>query len=297
MKFITAKELYESNPDPVVWVCKPWLAVEAITELDGKAKTAGKTTFTLAMCRAIINGDEFLGEPTEKGTVVYLTEESRTTFRAALERAGIGESTDFHVLFWRETHMLQDREDLGTAWEQIVRSAIREAHKRKARVLVIDTFAQFARLVGDTENSAGTVLKAMMPLQEARDEKLAVWVIRHERKEGGGLGQSGRGSSAMSGAVDIILRLHKPEGRQAQNIRKLDAVSRFDDTPSELCIGFSEDGAGYQVLGETGAASHDTAMKAILTLLAAQHLRAIVPHVIHQRIRVVHLHRLRLIGA
>ena len=43
MKFMTAKELSESKPDPVTWVCKPWLALEAITELDGKAKSAGKT--------------------------------------------------------------------------------------------------------------------------------------------------------------------------------------------------------------------------------------------------------------
>jgi hypothetical protein len=35
MKFITAKELFELKPEPVEWVCKPWLAREAITELDG----------------------------------------------------------------------------------------------------------------------------------------------------------------------------------------------------------------------------------------------------------------------
>jgi hypothetical protein len=71
----------------------------------------------------------------------------------------------------------------------------------------------------------------------------------------------------MSGAVDIILRLHKPEGRQAQNVRQLDAVSRFDDTPDELTLGFSECGAGYEVLGETGGAAHEAAIKAIYATL------------------------------
>ena len=84
MKFITAKELFQSKPKPVEWVCEPWLARESITELDGAPKSAGKTTFALAMCRAILKGESFLGYATAKGRIVYLTEESETTFRSLL---------------------------------------------------------------------------------------------------------------------------------------------------------------------------------------------------------------------
>jgi len=267
MRFITSKELYESNPEPVNWICKPWLAAEAITELDGKAKTAGKTTWALAMCRAILTGGEFLGEPTKQSAIVYLTEESRTSFRAAIDRAGIGESDDFHLLFWRETHQLQDRADLGTVWEQIIDNAVQYAENKGAAVLVVDTFAQFARLVGDRENIAGDVLSAMWPLQKARDAGLAVLVIRHERKEGGSIGDSGRGSSAMSGAMDIVLRLNRPNGKPSGNYRQLDAVSRFDDTPSELTIALSENGSGYKVLGNTATPALQETMSRILSEL------------------------------
>ena len=111
MKFMTAKELFESKPEPVEWVCRPWLAREAITELDGAPKSAGKTTFALAMCKAILEGGEFLGQKVSQGKIVYLTEESGTSFRAALARAGIEESPDFHILFWRETHGSSRRRD------------------------------------------------------------------------------------------------------------------------------------------------------------------------------------------
>lgn len=267
MKFISAKELSETNPEPVTWICKPWLPLEAITELDGKAKAAGKTTFTLAMCKAVLNGEQFLGEPTTQSAIVYLTEESTPTFRIALDRAGIGTTPDLHILFWRETHQVRERDDLGSVWEQIVNRAVKHAEAKKAKVLIVDTFAQFARLTGDKENSAGDVLTAMLPIQEARDAGLAVLVIRHERKEGGSVGESGRGSTAMSGAVDIILRLHKPEGKHPPNYRQIDALSRFDETPGELMIALNEDGNGYEVLGDTSAVALQMATDKVLNEL------------------------------
>jgi AAA domain len=265
MEFITAKELSESRPEPVEWVCKPWLAREAITVLDGAPKSAGKTTFALAMCAAILKGEEFLDEPTTKTAIVYLTEESRTSFMAALRRAGIADASDFHVLLWRETHQVHDQGSEHSAWEQVMDDAVRYAKQVGAKLLVVDTFAQFAKLTGDKENSAGEVLKAMRPLQKARDEDLAVLVNRHDRKGGGSVGESGRGSSALSGAVDIILQLKSPEGRPTDTHRKIDSLSRFDETPSQMTIALTED--GYQVLGEAGAVAVPVAMKQILACL------------------------------
>lgn len=265
MKFITARELFESNPEPVEWVCKPWLATEAITVLDGAPKSAGKTTFALAMCAAILRGEDFLGEPTAKTAIFYLTEEARGSFMAALRRAGIAEASDFHILFWRETHQIHDRGTELSAWEQVMDKAVRHTKRVGAKLLVVDTFAQFAKLTGDKENSAGDVLKAMRPIQRARDEDLAVLVIRHERKGGGSVGESGRGSSALSGAVDIILQLKSPEGRQADTHRKIEALSRFDETPRQKTISLTDD--GYQVLGETDAVAVAGAIKQILACL------------------------------
>jgi hypothetical protein len=266
MKFITAKELFESKPEPVEWLCKPWLAREAITELDGAPKSAGKTTFALAMCKAILTGWEFLGHPTAKGRIVYLTEESGTSFRAALARAGIVESEDFHILFWKETHGLRDGET--SAWAKVVDEAVKYAKTHGAAVLVVDTFAQFAKLTGDKENSAGDNLEAMLPLQKGRDEGIAVLVIRHERKEGGGVGVSGRGSNAMSGAVDIVLQLKRPTGSHPPTHRKIEALSRFDETPSELTISLIE--GEYRVLGESDAVAVPVAMERVLEALGGE---------------------------
>jgi hypothetical protein len=65
--------------------------------------------------------------------------------------------------------------------------------------------------------------------------------------------------------VDIILQLKNPEGRQAETHRKIDALSRFDETPPQMTISLTED--GYQVLGETGAVAVPVAMNQILACL------------------------------
>lgn len=267
---------------PVDWIAEPWLASEAITELDGKAKSAGKTTFALAMCKAILTGSEFLGKPTQRSAIVYLTEESTPSFRAALERSGIGADSDFHILPWNRMFQLETDGNSGSPWEGAVDSAIKRAKAAGARVMVVDTFAQFAHLIGDKENSAGDVLEAMLPLQKARDEGLAVLIIRHERKEGGSVGDSGRGSSALSGVVDIVLRLHRAEGRHQENIRQLDALSRFDGTPPETTIALND--GHYEIVGTQDAVAHQAAMENVQSVLPFQKENAMTFEEVQKRI-------------
>jgi hypothetical protein len=266
MRFKSAREIL--SPESRVeteWIAKPWLARSAITELVGKAKVAGKTTWALALCAAILDGNDFIGQPTISTPIVYLTEESEVTFRIALERAHIGLRDDFHVLFWRET--------LGKKWPDAMAEAVTVAIERKAGLVVIDTLAQFAQLTGDRENNAGDALEAILPLQKGRDRNLGVLMLRHERKQGGQLGDSGRGSSAFAGAVDIILNLGRPKGNHAENIRVINAVSRLDDVPASLVIELCSE--GYRSCGTTERPSADAAKDLVLSILPASETTAI----------------------
>jgi hypothetical protein len=260
MRFKSAREILspESRVE-ISWIAKPWLARSAITELVGKAKVAGKTTWALALCAAVLDGNDFMGGTTLKTAIVYLTEESEVTFRIALERAHIGPRDDFNVLFWRET--------LGKAWPDAMAEAVRVAIERKAGLLMVDTLAQFAQLTGDRENNAGDALEAVLPLQKARDSDLGVMMLRHERKQGGALGDSGRGSSAFAGAVDIILNLGRPKGNHGDTFRAINAVSRLDDAPAHLVIELSAE--GYRSCGTTERPSTDAARNLVFCHLPA----------------------------
>jgi hypothetical protein len=64
-------------------------------------------------------------------------------------------------------------------------------------------------------------------------EGLTVVYLRHDRKGGGEVGESGRGSSQIGGDADQLLQLTRPTGGNARaTVRVLSAVGRFMDRRS-----------------------------------------------------------------
>lgn len=254
LPFKTAREIGEEVAEHVDWFVPGYIAAGAVTELVGKIKAAGKTTWVTHAVRAITTGTPFMDRTPIQTGVVFLTEQSPTTFRVALARAGLLHHDDVVVLFWRDA--------AGVPWPQVVAAAVTECRRGGHRVLVVDTLPRFAGLRGDAENNAGDADTAMAPLQLAAADGLAVVVVRHERKAGGEVGESGRGSSAFGGAVDIVLALKRGEGATRPTIRVLQALSRFDETPDELVVELTDD--GYVALGDKAAVALSEARDRLL---------------------------------
>lgn len=253
-RFRTARELAAATTERPEWIAPPYVVIGGITEVDGKAKAAGKTTWTLALCRCVLDGLPFMGQPTVKAVIVYLSEQSPASLREALRRADLLNRNDLHVLCWHETR--------GADWPAIAAAAVAKAREVGALVLIVDTLPQFAGMKGDAENDAGSALAAVQPLQAAAADGLAVLMLRHERKSGGDVGDSGRGSSAFAGAVDIVLSLRRAEGASRPTIRHLHALSRFDETPDLLVIELTPD--GYVSLGTETAVAEAEARERVL---------------------------------
>jgi hypothetical protein len=257
LSFRTARQIGASTPVVPAWICRGLVAPGSITEIDGKAKSAGKTTFVLAMLQAAFAGAPFLNLPTRRVKAIYLTEQTPTSYREALRRAGLLASDDLTVLCFADTR--------GTTWPVVVDAAVDAAIESGAELLIVDTLPQFAGLKGDAENNAGSALEAMEPLQHAIGRGLAVVAIRHDRKGGGNVGESGRGSSAYAGAVDIVLQLVRPDGFTRPTIRQLNGLSRFDETPTSLV--FEQTDAGYVCHGSEAAVKTAETRTALLAAL------------------------------
>lgn len=256
----------------------PYITRGAITEIDAYAKR-GKTSFVLYQIGCLVHGVDCLGQPTKQTSCVYLTEERKTTFNAALQRAGLQGLTDrLYVL---------SKWDLepSVTWPEVVAHAVTQAHATASGVLVVDTLAGWAGLTGDAENNAGDALLALEPLQRAAAQGgLAVLISRHDRKGGGAVGESARGSSAFTGAVDSIVALKRPEGNAPKNQRLLEAISRFEHPgyyPESQVIERGEDSIHsyptglrfeknlYRALGPAGALELNRAKTAVLDVMAA----------------------------
>lgn len=254
LPFRSAREIAAATPEQIEWVARPWAAAGAITELDGKVKSAGKTTFVSHLIGAVLDGEPFLGRPTLRSPVVFLTEQTERSLRETLRRADLLGRDDLRVLCWHQARAL--------LWPDVAAAAAAEAHRIGAKLLVVDTLSQWAGVRGDDENLTGPALAAMEPLQAAAAAGLAVIVLRHDRKSGGEVGDSGRGASAFAGVVDVVLQLSRPPGQGRPTLRQLAALSRFDETPAKLVIELTD--AGYVALGTDPAVAAAEARDAVL---------------------------------
>ena len=153
LKFRTAKEVAGVTPREVPWLVSPWIAKGAITEIDGPIKRAGKTTLVSYKVGSILDGRPVLvldgrpvlGESTTKSKAVWLTEQSPTSFRKVLERAGLTDTEDLLVLHWHDT--------IGLEWPEVAKAAADKAVEFGAEVLVVDTLGQFAG-IAETQRTA-----------------------------------------------------------------------------------------------------------------------------------------------
>jgi hypothetical protein len=262
MRFKTAAEA--PTYDRTEWIVRGLVPKGAITSLNAKIKL-GKTAFVLAIARAVIDGAHFLGEPTTKTNVVYLTEQSASSFDRAIGVAGLRGQQGFMYLPFTET--------CGKAWPDVAARVIKACKENGASLLVVDTLSQFAGMAGDSENDAGAAQAAMLPLQKIAAEGIAVVIVRHARKSGGDVEDAGRGSSAFDGAADLILSLRKPEGNQPDNRRLLSSSGRYSgETHNNLLIEMTD--AGYVAIGNQQETAINDAKETILASAPRSELEA-----------------------
>jgi len=266
--FRSPAEIAATTGDYVRWLVPGIIARGNVTDLVGKIKTAGKTTFMMTAIRAVLDGGPFLGQFCTPCPVVYLTEQGDSSLKEALRRAGLLDHDGLRIMSWHHARSL--------AWPSAVAVATKHALDVGAGLLVVDTLGRWAGIVADSENDAGAAMAAMEPLKlAATGHDLAVVTVRHGRKSGGEIGDDGRGSSAYGGEADIMLSLRRPEGNHAgrPNVREMLGVGRLDGTPERVLIELQ--GMTYVLLGEEAAIVYGETRDAVLTALPARESNAI----------------------
>ncbi len=231
----------EGEPEEPDWVWRGFIAPTAVTLWSGSPKV-GKTTMLFALLEAIAAGKPFLGLETRRHGALLLTEERRGTLAAKTRQ-------------WKldGVHDLRRQAAGDASWPDIVEQAVNYCFTNDLKLLVVDTFSEWARIVN--ENEAGEILRSIGPLQEAAAAGLAVVVISHQRKAPGTHGERVRGSNALTGAVDIVVELERSHGFGAGNVRVIRAESRYDQTPSDLVAALTDD--GYVALGDSESAKSE----------------------------------------
>lgn len=258
LKFHSAKEIAETEPEEQDYVVEQLLIKGAITSFSAKIK-AGKTTFLGACIKAILYEEDIINLATRKTKVLYCTEEGRKTYRAFLHRTGLEEAEDLEVLFLGDV----PRE---LPWRSVVHDVFAHALSVNAFVIIFDTLTRWARIPADKENDPGTAAEAMEPLEIVRAGNIAVMAVFHDRKSGGEVGDSQRGSSAFGGAADILLQLVNPGTNGHPNRRTLSQLGRFDD-PTTWQIDWHHGHYEVMGMGEDLQVERNTTKETILKVL------------------------------
>ena len=216
----------------------------------------GKTTMTLGVSRAMINGEPWCGRTTTKSGVLYLSEQSPHSFVPQVARAGLLGEERFCTIFHRDV--------LSRSWPEIGEFVLRVATKRGLDAVVVDNLSLWAGIEGDGENDAGVALATLRVIERLTGAGLAVLVLRHARKGGGSISEAGRGSSALAGGFDVLLHL---KGECQPRRRRLSVTGRvFAEEPPDCVIEL--DGSGrYRALGSTSAVKRSDSGQSLLALL------------------------------
>ena len=253
------KTIADLQPERAMsWIAKPFLAKGTIFKLSGPAKAGGKTTFVMDLLRGVFLRGTFLGEPVPADlSLAYMTEESEVTFWLALERAGLlsVDPTRFHILKYT---------DSPRDWETTSQKLLHDVVTLQPDILVIDTFPQFAFSGDASENDANEGLKAIAPIRRIAALDVGVILIVHDRKAGGPVGKSARGTGALDGAVDVLGQITRKTAK-ASTIRVLRLLSRLGEVQEEMTIDLDPD-QGYTKI-QAGQPQLPDSRKAILEVL------------------------------
>lgn len=219
------------------WIVEHVAAPGCFTEVVGEVKK-GKTTFNGQMVRCVLSGESFLGWRVRQTKVVLYTEQVGLSLEKTLERAGVRRSPDLYVLDQSQT--------FGRPWSQVACALLRKCRDVGAQLLFVDTLTRLAGISGESENQSG-VVSVLDPFREAKAMGLAVVFVRHaskSRENREDASRAGRGSTAITGEMDIAVNLFQPGD---EDVRRVRTISRLGE---EVSVLLQYDGGGYKAVAE-----------------------------------------------
>ncbi len=268
---LTGPQFASRTPELIDFIAPPYVARAHLHEIVGKLKH-GKTRFYSDLAYSVLNGIPFLNQPTQQSAVMFLMEDSDGTMRLNLERAGILEHPDLHLM--NISWLFRS----GLVWQEVCRCVGDYVARHGINLLFTDTFLRWAGLTEGQESDSGACAQALAPLDAIRQETgAAIVVVHHEgKKHGGDTSDAGRGSSAIGAFMDSILVLRRVSGQgpKAARRRKLEYIGRFD-APANVVVELDGGSGHYRLIGDALTTETEQARQFALDALPEHETRAV----------------------
>jgi hypothetical protein len=232
-------ELAAAAEPGLSWLWHGYLAQGKVTALIAPPKS-GKTTLVSHLFARFGNGGQLAGLEVKPARTLIVSEESSQDWSARCQKLAIGRNIQF---LCRPFKGLRPTE---AQWCTLI-AGIEALHRKEGLdLVVIDALATL--LPGFAESSAPKLLDCLLPLQNLAHQGPGVCILHHPAKRNCVDGQSARGSSALSGFTDIVMELScVTRARSRDRRRRINAYSRYIETPRHLIIELNADGSDYLV--------------------------------------------------
>lgn len=232
---------------------------------------AGKTTLISYLLRSFGTGGDIAGiiHPSK---VLVVTEESKGLWARRRDEIGIGDNVSFVSRPFRGKPSMSQ-------WLALVDFVATAVAGGRFQVVVLDPWQSLNP--SRDENDAASTMAAVAPMQRITEAGAAVLLLHHPRKGDAAEGQAARGSGALAGFVDIIVELRRycPENADDRR-RKLQGLSRFDETPHEVVLDLRD--SGYVLLGTKADADQRDRFHVTQTLLRDSEGRLTVEEILQR---------------
>ena len=196
-EILTAANFSEPQP-PIDWIVDGLISAGSVNVFFGEAG-CGKTWALLDLAVCMANGAPWLGMATKQGAVLIIDEESgrrRLSRRMGDIMRGHGANDQTPIMATSLAAFdMGNPNDIGEFYNLIINTG--------ARLVIIDALADI--MPGRDENAVKDTAPIFLSLRKIAEEtQAAIIVIHHSNKTGGY-----RGSSAIKGAIDLLLSVEK----------------------------------------------------------------------------------------
>ena len=235
----SAAELAEQEFPPRRFLVEGLLPREGLFLLAAPAKT-GKSWLVLQLASALTRGEPFLGRPTERTRVLYLSlEDHRQRLYERAEQTGCLGSPD--VLFCTEAELL------GRGFEEGLCGVLEQ--EKGIGLVIIDTLQKIREMDRDGYSYSRDydVMNRLKSISQRFS--LAVLLVHHTNKmeETGDEMNRVSGTTAMTGGVDGTWVLRRPDRMKGEAVMQL---SSRDTEDMRLRLRFDRERLCWDCLGD-----------------------------------------------
>lgn len=215
LKFVFKTHIEAKNSEPPEFIIEGFLPESRLTAITGKYESL-KTTAAASILYSLATGTEWYGRRVQQMPIAYICGEDASGFVSRATALEIANGQEFpYYLLDEAPNMLSE----GDAAE-LLRSI--DSLPEKPGIIVLDTLARC--MVGGDENSAremGMLVDNAEKLRRATGA--TILIIHHTGKNGDGA----RGSTALPGAVDTIIKVERSNDIATVSCEKQKNAERF----------------------------------------------------------------------